>query len=244
MTDSNCRTANQKLLVNIQEVVSDINDRTTTFPTEETLQSISSQVQKIVDQLAIKSAGDDSLNSGQSTVVGAGSSVTPVSPGSCGKRELSPIRVEATLATTSDCDPFCSCQCHIKSQIQTPHWLHSVLGTLLYSSTVLPLSSSQPCNLLSCRRSGPGSTRLSYFFPSWAVARVFHMTSTWRSVNGADATWTARMPRVISDDAPLWYHLKRREMNKIKLLFGNGQASPYDVDIMGSSVLHVGHPAT
>lgn len=244
MTNSTCSTTNQKLLVNIQEVVSDISDRTTTLSTEETLQSISSQVQKIVDQLSVKPAEAGSLNSGQSTVAAPGSSVTPVSPGSCGKRELSPIRVDTTLATSSDCDPFCSCQCHIKSQIQSPHWLHCVLGTLLYSSTVLPLSSSQPCNLLSCRRSGPGSTRLSYFFPSWALARVFHMTSTWRSVNGADATWTVRMPRVISDDAPLWYHLRRREMNKIKLLFDNGQASPYDVDIMGSSVLHVCHSTT
>lgn len=244
MTNSTCSTANQKLLVNIQGVVSEINDRTTTLSTEQTLQSISSHVQTIVDQLSVKPADASSLNSGQSAVVGAGSSVAPVSPGSCGKRELSPIRVETTLATSSDCDPFCGCRCHIKSQIQTPHWLHFVLGTLLYSSTVLPLSSSQPCNLLSCRRSGPGSTRLSYFFPSWAVARVFHMTSTWRSVNGADATWTVRMPRVITDDAPLWYHLQRREMNKIKLLFDNGQASPYDVDIMGSSVLHVGHSTT
>lgn len=184
------------------------------------------------------------MNSGQSAVVGTGSSVTPVSPGSSGKRELSTIRVEATLATSSDCDPFCSCQCHIKSQIQTPHWLHFVVGTLLYSLTVLPVSSSQPCNLLSCRRLGPGSTRLSYFFPSCAVASVFHMTSTWRSVSGADATWTVRMPRVISDDAPLWYHLQRRDLNNIELLFDNGQASPYDVDLMGSSVLHVSHSPT
>lgn len=244
------RKAHKRILLNIQDIVRAIDNRVESKERDERNNHM--QIQRLIDQMTIRTSGSrvTELDEGDPQT----SSMSSSSPGECKASNPShsegiisesdihaaPVRINASLASPANkCDTFCSCQCHIRREGQTPRWLHFMFGTLFYSSTVLPLASPQACNVLSCHRSGVGSTRLSYFFPSWAFARVVYISKTWRSLNAGDATWTLKMPRMVADDAPVWHKLKMRDTLGIKGLFNAGQASPYDVDKMGSSVLHV-----
>jgi hypothetical protein len=144
-----------------------------------------------------------------------------------------------TKTSPLKCFSFCSCQCHVKSRVRSPRWLDSVLGALFYSYNAIPSSTTTPCSSLTCRRVNNAAIKLTYFFPPWALARVIHFSSTWKAMTGSGASWTIRMPRIIDRDAPIWDYLKRKDLGNIKLAFSRRTASPFDVDVLGSSLLHV-----
>jgi hypothetical protein len=136
------------------------------------------------------------------------------------------------------CDALCACQCHIKYQTRTPKWLHSTIGTLFYNSVATPAIGVRPCSFGGCKRSPPfSSSKLTYYFPSWAV----RMAISWSSWN--DLTDGSRcmieMPREVSPNSPCWTAIKLGNVEVIRSLLSERLMSPYDIDQNGWSVLHV-----
>lgn len=50
--------------------------------------------------------------------------------------------------------------------------------------------------------------------------------------------------KVIRRDDPVWIACARGERKEVERLFGEGLASPYDMTEDGSTLLHVGNPAS
>ena len=111
-------------------------------------------------------------------------------------------RTSLVLQTTEyhrQCNHFCSCQCHLKIQNNTPLWLRSLLGVLFYQFTGLPVLSKRSCNLRSCENQDPGSARFEYWFPSWLSPLIISVSSIWSDYHGICGTWSLKIPVAISD---------------------------------------------
>ena len=144
-----------------------------------------------------------------------------------------------TVMPLKACDWTCNCQCHVRTQSQTPQWLSAVVGTLFYSSTNTPSLDVRPCNVISCFRSQPSSSsRLTYYFPSWLM-RTALIYSTWSNLKGENSSWVVKMPREIPSYQPCWHYIQTGDVQKIKELLQRREMSPYDIRSDGTSVLHV-----
>jgi hypothetical protein len=104
------------------------------------------------------------------------------------------LRITMTMPLKA-CDWTCNCQCHVRTQSQTPQWLSAVVGTLFYSSTNTPSLEVRPCNAATCLRSQPSSSsRFTYYFPSWMMRKALAY-STWNKLEGKNASWAVKVPR-------------------------------------------------
>lgn len=68
------------------------------------------------------------------------------------------VRVTATT-TDRKCPPFCRCQCHVASHIQTPRMLRTLIGQLFFTYT--GLLRPTPCNYPPCAK-GPNKSTFLY----------------------------------------------------------------------------------
>lgn len=148
------------------------------------------------------------------------------------------LRITTNLPTKA-CEWICNCQCHVRTQYQTPQWLSATIGTLFYSSTSTPSLDVRPCNVPSCSRSHPSSSsRVTYYFPTWML-RTALVFSTWSNLKGKNSSWVVKVPREIPYNDPVWNYVHQGDIDAIKGLLENREVSPYDIAPDGSSILHV-----
>lgn len=139
------------------------------------------------------------------------------------------------------CDRTCNCQCHIRTQFQTPKFLSAVIGTLFYSSTNTPSLDVRPCNITTCLRSQPSSSsRLTYYFPSWMM-RTAAVYSMWTSLEGRNSSWFVKMPREVPYGELCWLDIKLGIEEHLFESLKRQEISPYDVRPTGVSLLHVSY---
>ena len=137
------------------------------------------------------------------------------------------------------CDRTCNCQCHVRTQFQTPQWLSAVIGTLFYSSTNTPSLDVRPCSVTTCLRSQPlSSSRFTYYFPSWMM-RAALVYSTWSNLEGKNSSWIVKMPNEIPLNSLCWHYIQAGCVGKVRELLQSRQTSPFDIEPDGASVLHV-----
>lgn len=144
-----------------------------------------------------------------------------------------------TSSVKAKCDRFCRCQCHTITSYRTPRWMKSFIGFLYFGYSGTPLLNRRPCNYSQCRLSGRPTTNFTYHFPRWAVSRVLSLTGTLDDLSGLGASWTIRIPRVISDSANIWWQIDVGSIIQVQNSFTKGLASPFDVDAKGGSLLNV-----
>lgn len=136
------------------------------------------------------------------------------------------------------CGALCACQCHVKYQARTPKWLQSTIGTLFYNSVTTPAISVRPCTFGGCKRLAPSaSSKLTYYFPSWAIRTALSWSSCKDLTDGSRCM--LEMPREVSPTSPCWTAIKRGNIAGIRSLLSDRLMSPYDIDQNGWSVLHV-----
>ena len=152
------------------------------------------------------------------------------------KEKTSQVRVTTTLANAS-CLPGCKCQCHHRTLIRTPHWLKSVLGTMLYSYTGTAIIRTTPCDYPPCRR-GTQKSIFAYYFPSWALTRALMISSSWDALSGVGSSWVVRMPVIVPTSHPLWHAVTQGNIEYLQNRFSNGEANVYTVNEHGFSMLH------
>ncbi|KAF2245542.1 hypothetical protein BU26DRAFT_71007 [Trematosphaeria pertusa] len=137
------------------------------------------------------------------------------------------------------CEPFCSCQCHVSSQLRTPQWVKHILGSMTFHGNTSVFLSRRPCNK-SCRRSGPSSLQFTYFAPAWTLLRSFNFYVKAQCLRGPD--FNIRMPRVIPYHTDVWAVIELGKLLTLKEMIERGATSPFDVNPSGKSLLHVRWP--
>lgn len=145
-----------------------------------------------------------------------------------------PSSIVRVSASRSGCPKWCSCVCHKPGRIKSPHLLNQILGAVSVGYTGLPFLSS-PCNEKLCRPRKESSTRITYQFPAWFLARSISMAI---SSSTAGPELILRTLRILPSTSDVFRLAQNGDLNEVKALFSKGQASIYDVDINNWSILH------
>ncbi|CCC09297.1 hypothetical protein SMACR_09069 [Sordaria macrospora] len=139
------------------------------------------------------------------------------------------------------CKMGCPCRCHIKTGVQTPSWLKSVVGTLFVSYTGSPLWGKLPCDHKKCEASDKGTkamTTYTYHFPTWLVSRALTFSLEKKTLQGINGSWTLHIPKMLTDKEPVWRILDHGTVQQLAGILGQGQVSPCDMNPDGKSLLH------
>jgi hypothetical protein len=88
-----------------------------------------------------------------------------------------------TKLLRQQCEPFCPCQCHIRSCGRTPRWLQSLFGTLFFELNGVPVLNKRQCNFFRCMNTG-GSAQFEYRVPSYLFAGILRISTTWGDLGG------------------------------------------------------------
>ena len=150
------------------------------------------------------------------------------------------ISIQATgTVRRASCTPSCFCACHQQRCLKSSRPLRQVLGFLFAGYSGLPRLAPD-CNENTCwRRSTAIATKeITYHFPSWFIARV--LSSSFSIIPLCGPQPNPHMPRVINcTESRLFYFACQGRTRRIQKLFMRGVASPYDVNEIGWSALHV-----
>ena len=165
------------------------------------------------------------------------------------RTELQPVFSAVAAATAialhNSCVAWCSCRCHTKGSLKSPPVLDPIFGSIsmVYGGVSYI---SGPCDQYSCRRRSDTTLRMSYRCPQRMHARLFQLSMAMTPMYGLRLN--LKTPRVVTWDAPIWGFAMNGNMQGLQDLFSRGVASPWDVNPIGGSALHVSvshaHPVT
>ncbi|OCK90071.1 ankyrin [Cenococcum geophilum 1.58] len=135
------------------------------------------------------------------------------------------------------CNTGCSCRCHRPTKFSTPAWLTNILGNIHIGSVGIPRLAAE-CNEKLCQKQGFREARMVFFFPPWLVARILSFTYSSRGT----MQLVLRVPRVVSDEAPILQYAAGGDLDSIRILMSKGLASPADVGHSYSmTALHIAY---
>jgi hypothetical protein len=137
------------------------------------------------------------------------------------------------------CPPRCGCQCHRYTQMRTPSWLRSIVGSLYVKYNTFFVFSQPPCNSKLCR-SRVSSLDLPYCFPTWALARVIAVTIANNSLLDIGCSLHLRVPRLVKWPRGFFDAFEYKDVQFFRDSISAGQLFPTDVDSLdGGSVIMV-----
>ena len=143
------------------------------------------------------------------------------------------ICVNASHFLSRRCRRDCRCQCHRRAVLQTPRLLERLIGTLFVNYIGIPRQ-DDAC-LTNCRRRRGFKARVTYLFPHWFLMRKFSAIIT--SESGSPHI-SIRVSRQVSSKSEIFRLCRVGDVEGVKRLFVDGQASPFDVSAQtGSTVL-------
>lgn len=156
-----------------------------------------------------------------------------------GATASSPL-VDIQTITSVPYQPSCLCRCHYSSQFQTPPWLRDVIGLLSVGYSGLPLvgkpaCTETACTETACRRRRSTLLKVNYFFPSWLLHRMVVYRYRWDPATSQ--VITVRTPRLVPIGASVFKTASDGNLELLKSLFSQGLASPFDVNLDGTSTL-------
>lgn len=146
------------------------------------------------------------------------------------------IRVQTSIQRS--CTGLCKCICHRPTTLTSPEWLKGLVGLLFIGYTGSPLLNvyARPCSENLCRKNKNSLLKVNYLFPSWFFPRMISLRDRWNPTDGH--LLTVRTPRVVSN-TPIWATITSGNLAQLQMLFAQGNASPFDVDPVGTSALIV-----
>jgi hypothetical protein len=150
---------------------------------------------------------------------------------------ISAVGIRTAQFPRSVCKPWCSCVCHERGQIRTPHFLERIIGSLFIGYSGLPIL-TKPCNQTSCHLRAQPTSTVTYFFPQWFMSRALSLTMA--STPLAGPVMSLKVHRMVPGDAAIFDYAMSGDVERMKSLFLNGLASPHDVSMQsGVTPLHV-----
>jgi ankyrin repeat protein len=141
------------------------------------------------------------------------------------------------LVARRPCKPLCSCRCHLGKSYWTPQTFESFIGRLTIGYSGLPWPIMSSCNEPGCQQEAATQVRVRYQFPRWCWPKVF--TASLGKTNFGDPELLLRTRRVVPWDSPANIAIWCGDVEKLRDLLTRGQASPYDEDIDGNTLLHI-----
>ena len=148
------------------------------------------------------------------------------------------IAMKAKLRNARSCALTCQCQCHSKTNLQTPQLLQRLTGRLLLGYTGIPYFRTK-C-LPECSREDSKGFTMTYFFPQWFFEKAVSL-----SVNETflgTPSLNVKLRRVVPEMSHVFAMSRYGDVEGLKTLFLERKASPDDVHIRGGwNPLHVSH---
>ncbi|MCJ1394383.1 hypothetical protein MMC18_007261 [Xylographa bjoerkii] len=148
---------------------------------------------------------------------------------------LLPDSLRDLESSKNACAAWCSCKCHKGRSWKTAQLINSVVGSLCLTYYGLPML-AEPCDQHACRRRQSPSFSVTYRFPKALIQRVLSMSMSFADLRGPELT--VKLPRVVDWTSPVWRPAIDGDEMVIKDLFARGEASPWDMNPIGGSVLH------
>ena len=146
--------------------------------------------------------------------------------------------IAAAVATAlhSSCVAWCSCSCHSRGHLRSLPILDPVFGNIsvVYGGV---LSAARPCNEYSCRRRSGKVFKLKYRPPAWLYVHLFQLSVVMTPLYGLRLD--LKLPRTVAWDSLIWGFAMDGDVDAVQDLFARGVASPWDVNPIGGSMLHV-----
>jgi hypothetical protein len=155
----------------------------------------------------------------------------------------STVQFQTTVTHESRCPPACTCQCHKVATFRYPAWTRHLIGSLFVGYSGIPLINTRKCNEKSCRGGKRFLVKLSYFFPSWLVARmVFAISASSNLFDVPDPF--VRVPRVVKSSSDIFILAQKGNILEMQKLIAEARGSILDINgNEGRSALHVSfHP--
>ena len=134
------------------------------------------------------------------------------------------------------CAAWCSCQCHKRQSLKSAKLVQNVFGSLSVSWSGIP-KLVKACDQHACRRRSDPTLSVTYRFPQALVQRVMCLSMSYATMCGPELR--VRLPRVVDWTSPVWRPAIDGDVATMRALFEKGEASPWDVNPMGGSILHV-----
>jgi len=122
------------------------------------------------------------------------------------------------------CDVHCGCRCHRQRRRQSPRYLSWLLGQLFMSYAGLP---QKGCDAESCRQKGRFSAHVTYYFPTWFLARMLLLTMTTTSQGNPVAGLYMR--NTLPEETPLLNYIEAGDIDGVKELLDKRMATPNDL---------------
>lgn len=144
-----------------------------------------------------------------------------------------------TNVSTENCNRFCQCQCHVRSQYRTPNWARGVFGSFYFQTNASMWLKRRGCNYPLCKKSGRPSTQIAFYAPSWMLRAAFYINAVKDDLDGMGANIAFKTPRVVPQLHIAWSLVSAGQVDRLVELFTVGKASIYDVGEDGESLLHV-----
>ena len=136
-------------------------------------------------------------------------------------------KVQISTSTHWQCSDTCRCDCHERRKIRTPPILSKVLRILFLGYVGLPYLTPR-CNISDCCRSLSPTASVTYFFPSWLVARTFRLVMEFSALQGPELH--LRVTRIVPNKSRVFTLAASGDIEGMKELFRQGLASPFDAD--------------
>jgi hypothetical protein len=147
------------------------------------------------------------------------------------------LEVQLVWRPKFTCDSECYCDCHQTKQARSPQVLDKLLGALFIGYTSLPLLRPS-CNVSACHRQKSQGLKLTWYFPTWFVKRMIAFTYMHKPGNGLQVS--LKVARIVDNGAPIFALTQLGDLNGIKALLTQQQASPLDAGHLdGWTPLHV-----
>ena len=140
-------------------------------------------------------------------------------------------QVRTSLKATSNCKVWCNCACHKRHSFRTSQVFAGLLGSL-FIGYVGGLVEETKCDESECAGHLRSSTSITYYFPSWFLVAMVTFA-------GGGPRMSMSTARVVPNDSPIFSYAHQGNIDRMKGLFEQRLASPFDVSPTGFSVLHV-----
>lgn len=149
----------------------------------------------------------------------------------------SAVGIRTAHFSRSACKPWCACRCHRETKWCSPSILQSIIGSLFVGYSGMPRQRLS-CDETSCQLQSQPVVYVTYFFPSWFLARAISVMVATTPLAGPVVS--LKVQRTVPGDADIFTYARLGNVDKIKTLFEQGLASPHDVSFQsGITPMHV-----
>lgn len=137
------------------------------------------------------------------------------------------------------CMAWCSCSCHKTSSLRINKPNNLAVGSLALTFSGMPYFTAG-CDQKACALRSTPLVKLTIQFPKWLWNGYVSSSFAYNPLEGSQLS--LRLPRAVGWSSKLWGYGTEGNVEGIQKLFSQGLASPWDVQGLGGSALHVRDP--